>query len=106
MLNIFDDKKAKLYDLKTFTSIQDLIFSSDYAMPKDKRVEPKPVAHDQTTAEQKNALAANSSPGTKSEVKLNGLPKPKSAMKEGSKQVSVMEEQSFFDSGSVGPAAV
>ena len=39
LLNVFENKEAKLFDLKTFQPIQDLVFSSDYAVPREKKVE-------------------------------------------------------------------
>lgn len=41
LLNLFENKEAKLFDLRTLQPVQHLIFSSDYAKPKPKKVEPR-----------------------------------------------------------------
>lgn len=39
LLNLFENKEAKLYDLRSLQPIQHLIFHSDYAIPKPKKVD-------------------------------------------------------------------
>ena len=39
LLNLFENKEAKLYDLRTFQPIQTLIFQSNYSIPKPKKVD-------------------------------------------------------------------
>ena len=39
LLNLFDNKEAKLFDLRSFQPIQHLIFQSDYSIPKPKKVD-------------------------------------------------------------------
>lgn len=82
------------------------MFTSDYAMPKEKKIEHKQVVQDQTIHEPISSHTVKGSPEMKTESKLGNLPKPKSAIKEASKQVSVMDDAFFFESGSVGPVGV
>ena len=39
LLNLFENKEAKLYDLRTLQPIQTLVFQSDYSIPKPKKVD-------------------------------------------------------------------
>ena len=39
LLNLFDNREAKLFDLRTLQPIQNLIFQSDYSIPKPKKVD-------------------------------------------------------------------
>ena len=56
LLNVFENEEAKLFDLKTFQPIQDLVFSSDYAVPKERKVE-KPRAATASTGQLGGTLA-------------------------------------------------
>lgn len=37
LLNLFENKEAKLYDLRSLQPIQTLVFQSDYSIPKPKK---------------------------------------------------------------------
>ena len=37
MLNIFENKEAKLFDLRSMQAVQHLVFASDYSKPKPKK---------------------------------------------------------------------
>ena len=54
---MFDNKDARLFDLKTFQPIQDLVFNSDYAIPKEKKIEAKQTGLENQSINQMNSLA-------------------------------------------------
>lgn len=39
LLNLFENKEAKLYDLRSLQPIQTLVFQSDYSIPKPKKTD-------------------------------------------------------------------
>ena len=54
---MFDNKDARMFDLKTFQPIQDLVFNSDYAIPKEKKTEPKQTGLETQGINQLNPIA-------------------------------------------------
>jgi len=50
LLNLFENKEAKLYDLRSLQPLQTLIFASDYSIPKPKKQDKRKTTFGQADA--------------------------------------------------------